>query len=250
MHTSPDTLTLLALGESVANPDEQSHLAHCPVCTAHLEELSHVVSSAREPNPPEELSSPRPEVWDRIRAALQEPVPAVPAAPETDTSTGHGPGAPTPAPVRTSRGRRAATFVLVAAFALVAGLGIGIGIDRLGGGTEQAATDPVTHLNALPGWPGANGVATIVTGANGVRTLNVTMTMPQPLKGTLEVWMSDEEALHMRSMGYLKDGAGSFAVPADLELKANPIIDVSEEPSDDSNPDHSLNSVVRGRLVR
>ncbi|HEY5822170.1 MAG TPA: anti-sigma factor [Propionibacteriaceae bacterium] len=254
MHMSPDTLTLLALGEPAATPDEQAHLVQCPVCTAHLEELARVVTFAREPNPPEPLSSPGPEVWARIQAALQEPV-EIPSSTQVDeviaaVPVSAPPASISPAPVRSSRARRAAAFVLVAAFALIAGLGIGFGASRFGGGTPQAAPDPVTHLNALPGWPGAQGQASITTGADGVRTLKVSMSMPQPLDGRLQVWLSDEEALHMTPMGYLTDGSGSFTMPASMDLKANPIVDVSEEPINDSDSDHSLNSVVRGRLVR
>ncbi len=233
-HTNPEILTLLALGEAAGDVDEHAHLAECPVCTAELEELSRMVDSARRSDPNSVLEDPPPVVWDRIQAQIA----GLADAPASVTI---------PAPPR--RARRSLAFVLVAAVALVAGLGIGFGVSRVNQSTQVA--DRTTHLNALPGWPGAEGLAEIKKDGQGNRTLVVSVDIPQATGDRLEVWLSDDRSLKMTSMGYLDNGAGTFPIPATMDLAASPVLDVSAEPLNDPDPStHSGVSVVRGRVVR
>lgn len=237
MHTSPDILTLLALGEVAGDTSDHAHLAECPVCTAELDELSRVVHTARTSDPDDYLVTPGPEVWESIQAEIVAANPGrrIPVRPQ------HAAGARGP--------RRLATFVLVAAVALVAGVGLGLGIGRVNEVVQ--AQSAVTHLNALPTFPGAEGTAQFDRAENGDRTLTVEVTLPRPADGPLEVWLSDEQAEHMTSMGYLTDGRGTFPVPDDMNVAASPVLDVSLEPAADPDPDdHSGVSVVRGRMVR
>lgn len=237
MHTTPDVLTLLALGELAGDAGDRDHLAECPVCTAELDELSRVVHTARTADPDDRLVTPGPKVWAGIQAAIADAHPRSPSAALSRA----------PEPSRTPR--RLATFVLVAAVALVAGVGLGLGISRVNEVNQAAAA--VTHLNALPPFPGAEGTARFSQAENGDRTLIVQVSLPRPADGSLEVWLSDELSEHMTSMGYLTDGQGTFTVPKDMNVAATPVLDVSIEPTADPQPnDHSGVSVVRGRLVR
>lgn len=237
MHTTPEVLTLLALGEPVATAEEHAHLTHCRVCSAELEELSRVVDTARHSDPDDVLATPRPAVWENIQREIQAGPPPVGASASPGT---------TAAPVK----RRRPLYVLVAAVALVAGLGGGFGIAQsFRPGVGQAA-GPV-HLNALPGWPGAEGEATIKDDAQGDRVLSVQVSVPEATGGRLEVWLSDERAERMVSMGFLKGDTGSFTIPAGMDLRQSPVLDVSVEPPNDPAPgEHSGVSLVRGRLVR
>lgn len=228
MHPTPDSLALLALGEDLENPAELAHVSICPVCTAQVEELAKVVELGRAADEDEMLQTPDPVVWQRIRAELFAPTPAA-------------------SPVRTARGVRRSIFALVAALALIAGLGLGFGLGRVGEPTPPAAAATV-HLNGLPSWPGSEGEAKLTTNAQGQQELVVSVSTPEPVQGTFEVWLSDDRALHMRTMGTLNGDAGTFVIPPDMDLDASPVIDVSLEPLNDPEPDHSKNSVVRGRL--
>lgn len=77
MHTDPDLLALLALGEAVG-PEEERHVATCPGCTAELESLRRVVGVARSAADVT-LAEPGPRVWAAIRDGLD--------AGATDTSS-------------------------------------------------------------------------------------------------------------------------------------------------------------------
>lgn len=236
MHTTPEVLSLLALGESVATPEDRAHLVQCPVCTAELEELSRVVDAARQSDPDVPLSTPHPVVWENIQREIQA----------TTTEAGSTtPSANAPAPRR----RRRAAYALVAAVALIAGLGGGFALSRSVQPAAVQAARPV-HLNALPKWPGSEGQAVVKDDAQGNRVLAVQISVPEQLNGQLEVWLSDERAEHMVSMGFMDGDSGTFEIPAGMDLSTSPVVDVSVEPRNDSNPAHSTDSIVRGRLVR
>lgn len=70
MHTNPEVLALLALGEDSATPDEWDHVASCEICTHEVAELAHLASIGRLVEGTGPLESPRPEVWERIRAEI------------------------------------------------------------------------------------------------------------------------------------------------------------------------------------
>jgi anti-sigma-K factor RskA len=274
MHTNPEDLALIALGESVGSPDERAHLAQCPVCRAELEELSRVVVAARQPDTEDALPEPSPLVWKKIQAeiaslrgtptlsepSLPQPSFSQPAQPEPSYSQPafSQPAQPQPVqPLATSNsaggsaGRRRLALALAAVFMLIAGLGVGFGVGRATKPAVSAGASAAVHLNALPAFPGAEGQAEVTKDAQGNRTLVVKVQVPTPVTGRLEVWLSDERALHMTSMGYLSADAGTFTIPAGLDLTSSPVIDVSVEPTNDPDPAHHSDvSLVRGRLVR
>lgn len=240
MHTNPDVLTLLALGENAGDASDQAHIRQCRMCTAELDELIRVVQTARTVDPDDVPVDPGPQVWQSILAEInQSPATAFASVRSTSTSPVPRVGAP----------RRALTYVLVAAVALVAGLGLGLGISRVNQ-INQAASS-ITHLNALPSYPGAGGTARYQRNSDGSRDLVVSVMLPQATDGSLEVWLSDDQSESMTSMGYLTDGKGTFRVPATMDVTAAPVLDVSLEPAADADPDHhSGASVVRGRMIR
>jgi len=66
MHTDPELLALLALGEQIGAEDDRLHLQTCPVCAAELAELRQVVVLARAAGDVT-LAQPDPRVWVAVR---------------------------------------------------------------------------------------------------------------------------------------------------------------------------------------
>lgn len=261
-HPTPDTLALVALGEEVG-AEELEHLNGCQTCLTEVGALRQVVAIGRSLGPEDELADPSARVWeriaaeahgDRVTAPLGSSVlleqPANRPTPGSEP-LGDGSADELAARRRTKRGpRRWSTVAVAAASALVLGLGGGYALKGLS--DSGSGSDVVTQaqLNALPAWPGANGKAVLEDGANGQRTLVVSVEMPsdEPVDGTLEVWMSDTRAREMVAMGTMSGSSARLPVPAGFDLAAHPIIDVSLEPQGDTDPHHSDESVVRGRL--
>ena len=241
-HPTPDDLALVALGEDAA-PEVASHVAECLACVAEIEALAHVVAVGRSLGPDDTLLAPHARVWDQLSTRLVTPRPEVAR-----------PGPTAEAPVRDELAarrrprRRWAPVAAAAAAALVVGLGGGFLLRGLT--SPGAPADDATQLNALPGWPGANGTAVVEDGSGGSRTLVVSMSMPPTthVDGTLEVWVSDTRAEDMVRVGAMSGDTGRFPLPASMDLADHPIVDVSLEPPGDTDPRHSDVSVVRGRL--
>jgi hypothetical protein len=71
MHTDPEILALVALGErEAATPTDLDHIAHCTACERELAELGHLSQVGRTISDHVTLETPDPLVWDRIRAQL------------------------------------------------------------------------------------------------------------------------------------------------------------------------------------
>ncbi|MGI3779905.1 MAG: hypothetical protein ACRYG2_03930 [Janthinobacterium lividum] len=69
MHTDPELLALLALGEATGTAGDRDHVASCPVCAGELAELRRVVDLARDAAGLT-LAEPGPHVWGAIRQEL------------------------------------------------------------------------------------------------------------------------------------------------------------------------------------
>ena len=269
-HYDPDVLALRALGEDVGPAEADAHLAECAQCRAELEELRHVVRTARSGNPEDVPQAPPDHVWEGIRAELGLPETLVPStgdapvtpavrpgepatrAPEevADEPTG-APGTDELAAARHRRLRRLPAAPLLAAAAAVGAVAGGLGVWALtDGSADQPAPEIVatTPLEPLPTWD-VEGTASVEVAADGSRLLVVEV----PGAGTgaadgyHEVWLLDPDVTQLVSLGVLAGDSGTFAIPAGLELDDLPVVDVSLEPFD-GDPAHSGDSVVRGTL--
>jgi hypothetical protein len=69
MHTEPELLTLLALGEHVGTESDRDHVVTCPVCAAELAELTGLVELARSAVALT-LAEPGPQVWAAVRREI------------------------------------------------------------------------------------------------------------------------------------------------------------------------------------
>ena len=270
-HCDPDVLALRALGEEVGPPEADAHLAECARCRAELEELRHVVRTARSGSPDDVPQAPPAHVWEGIRAELGLPETLVPSpadAPVTPAVQPGGPATSAPEPVagepaadapgtdelaaaRRRRLRQLPTAPLLAAAAAVGAVAGGLGVWALtDGSADQPAPEVVatTPLEPLPTWD-VEGTASVEVAADGSRLLVVEV----PGAGTgdgegyHEVWLLDPDVTQLVSLGVLEGDSGTFAIPAGLELDELPVVDVSLEPYD-GDPAHSGDSVVRGTL--
>jgi anti-sigma-K factor RskA len=246
MHTNPDLLALLALGEDVGAEEDLVHISECPACRDELAALTAAASTARRTNDRDVLLSPRPEVWQRIsqEVRLQAPValPATsPAAPVPSSST------PPPAsdPSRSQRKTRLAAFALAAVLTLAVGIGLGANLDRILPGQRVVSS---VQLNALPHWSGSSGRATVEQDRDGNRFLVVQVSSPEPATGPREVWLTNSQAEPMFAMGFLNNGSGRFLIPPDVDLAQFQLVDISQEPANDHDAGHSGNSMLRGKL--
>ena len=272
MHPSPDILALLALGETAGTPAERDHVESCPQCRSEVAALARAVAAGRSGTAEDGgLRTPPDRVWEAIRTELRfgsadasdgapgtPEVPSVTALPQPATAStngsgsnesesqsgvaGSGPGALS----GRSRGRRVLTLAVAAAFALAAGIGLGFGLDRLVGPRQTILW--TAELQALPAYSGSSGEAAVEQDAEGNKTLVVEVSGAAPVDGSQEVWLIDRDITKTRSLGYLTPTSNRFNIPADIDPRQFPVVDISAEPPNDTEPRHSGNSIVRGTL--
>lgn len=269
MHTNPETLALLALGEQAGTPAEREHVAECGECSAEISELAYLAGVGRATSPSDTLVRPSPVVWKRIRAELGFTSEALPAPeppssngaeavdlsqPRTDptraTATEPGAAASAAGPASTGAarapaGRRLLSLTLAAALALIAGVGIGLGIDQLRNRDEVIATAILKPGG--PQWADANGEAEILVDRQGHKYLAASVTTPRQVPDERQIWViSATNPTEMKNLGVFYNNEQRFRVD-DIDLAQYPLVDISNEP--DANPAHSGNTIVRGPLV-
>lgn len=266
-HVSADDLALRALGEELTDVPE-SHLASCSHCQSELDQLRAVVTTARAVEPADYPSAPPSSVWDGIvaelgldrSAAADQPdrpsrgVAAGAADPEGAIRPADSTGADVvslSAPQRDEGKRRPAAWLLATAAALV-GLVVGVGATLLATAGDDdelpvvASTELVVLADDSPG-----GDAEI-RGSGSTRVLELDVPGLSPdTDGFYEVWLLDEDAKRLVSIGLLDPSQGTratFPIPEDLDVAEFPVVDVSVEPAD-GDPAHSGDSIVRGTLT-
>ena len=234
-HVDPDTLALLALGESVESAEESAHLAACPECALELASFTLAARVGRESLTSEPLDVPHDRVWERIAGELQiaEPLPQPQLTPR-------------PTPIAAARPRRRLVVAVAAAAAVVA-------LVAAGGAVWVALTPSAptvlatAQLDALPQWPTASGSARLERLADGSRVVRVTLDAPVDDGGFREAWLITSDASALVSLGVMRDGSATFAVPDGIDTSSYDLVDVSEE-AFDGDPAHSGDSIVRGAL--
>ncbi|MET0694582.1 MAG: anti-sigma factor [Propionibacteriaceae bacterium] len=289
MHTNPEVLALLALGEDAGTPAERQHIDNCAACSQEVAELAGIADIGRSSSRPEALLSPSPEVWDRIRAELgfditetvrtdTEPglspsvtssgsVPSAgsvtelaarrrSAPPSMGTGSGSGAGAASGSGSSSGSGsgsgigRRIASLAAAAVLALIVGIGVGINYEQRQV-TPENRVIATAQLTATPKFPGATGTAEVTADGHGGRKLILKMSSPQPITGTVQVWLINPDDVEApQPMGVMKDGVATIVIPPGMSLFQRPVVDISDEPVNDTDPTgHSGNSILRGALA-
>lgn len=237
-HLDDEQLALLATGD--LKPSSAPHLDHCEPCLQALSASRRALDALRDPV---ELSDPPAELWGRISAELDQ-----------DSSAAQGVVAPLgpPSDARvvdlTSRRRRR---WLLPAVAAVAGLIVGAGSIGLWGLSEPS---PPAHV-ALGDADLApitaedfSGRAEMVELPDGTIELTVEVpSTPDPSDGYLEVWLRDEGASRLISLGPVTETTTTVRVPEGVDLAQYPIVDVSHEHFD-GDPTHSGITLAAGPM--
>jgi hypothetical protein len=86
-----------------------------------------------------------------------------------------------------------------------------------------------------------------VVDRDGAEELTLDASVPDAADGFYEVWLIDEAVDGMVSLGPLR-ADGRYPIPAGVDVRAFPVVDVSIEPPD-GEPTHSGRSVLRGVLA-
>ena len=214
MHTDPELLSLLALGEQVGTDDDRLHVQTCPICADEVSQLHQLVALARSVGPDSALALPSPRVWDRIQAEL-----ALPPAAES----------PTPEPPQ--------SLLTAVAAAL--------------GGSSRVSGALVAHATLVPvqaGTPTTSGEAVIATDELGRRILQVTLEAPLPTAGLRHAWLVHrQDSTRRQALGILDGRYGVWTVDRSIDLEQYAIVDISEQGTGET--EHSGQTLVRGQLT-
>lgn len=262
-HIDDETLSLVALNAADLSADERRHLDGCAACQGEVEALGRIVDLGRE-SQGVALETPSPAVWDRIRADIADgdpvavgvPSVSVAAQPVAQSEAQHlAPRRRAARAKRVHRVRLAVWIPVTAVIAIAAAVGGFVASPSLRPTTVSASTVVErADLDALPGWTGAHGTATLTRSAGGKLSLTIDMTpgsaQPATVAGPLrEVWLMKPDLSGLMSMGFLTASSGTFSVPDGIDVSTYGLVDISAQAAN-GNPGHSGQSIMRGTLSR
>jgi hypothetical protein len=140
MHTNPEVLALLALGEHPVDPADTEHLADCEQCRAELESLTRLIEQGRHAPDRETLDEPSEAVW----AAIQSELGFIPV-------TRSWPTVPDPStPVHATPGSGPAAGPVTPGNGLPTPEGSRPDASRAASGTRSRSGDPASKTSAAP----------------------------------------------------------------------------------------------------
>ena len=198
------------------------------------------------------LVHPPADLWDRIAADLD-------GADARDDDV--GPLAARRAARRAARAGRPRWWPVAAAAAaglLVGGLGVGLALSGRDGAADGAPVAQPTPAEEVLGdarldpvvQDGTLARAEMRREPDGELRLEVRVpAVPDAEDGYLEVWMRDEAASRMISLGTVSTQEAVLTVPEGVRLGEYPVVDVSHEHFD-GDPTHSGTSLWVGEMVR
>lgn len=222
-HPDSDIIALIALGENVDLADSQ-HVGQCPKCQSELDELRAVVGTARSITDDHRLVTPPDSVWAGIESAISSPAPA-----------------PTTTP------KRGAGW-----YALAASVGVVIGglatFLAMNATTQEQSANVIAQASLEPLRDVEQPAQASVQQVDGKDVLVVQASGLPSTDGYYEVWLLAPDAQSMISVGMLDaTEGGTFPLPAGIDLKSFPVVDISLEHFD-GDASHSADSVLRGNL--
>lgn len=218
-------------------PEHAEHLARCSQCRAALEATERIIDALRAPAAVEQAP---PELWDRIAADIAD--------------DGEAPLAsvhqlrPRQQPRRTPWWGLLAT---AAAGAVIGGAAIAGILSQETTEDEPPAASP-TALGEATLEPVADdelsGSAEMVESADGDLVLTIEVSnAPDAGEGYFEVWLRDEDASRLISLGAVTEGSSTVQVPAGIDLNDFPVVDVSHEHFD-GDPGHGGITLAAGAM--
>lgn len=264
-HLTEDDLASIATG-AAPGADAAAHLLTCAACRQDLARTERVVSALAEPVA---LHEPPAGVWEAIERELDAPRQDADAGPGTapDSATGgHGDGRGTAGGAAGPGGGGTVSYLPrrdrrrwpVIAAAAAAGLLVGaVGAALAGGllaprdGGEDAPPQPVAVGEAVLApvtGDEIEGRAEMVAEPDGGLRLTVNVSQV-PQEGYFEVWLRDEQASRLISLGTVSGRTTTLPVPAGVDLDRFPVVDVSQEDFD-GDPSHSGVTLAAGAMSR
>lgn len=233
----PDEVELDAARDPAPRPDDTDDLAR----------IRRVGAAARALTASDQdLAEPPPDLWAGIagRAAAPDASPPrddmAPVVPLGRPAHYASPG--------TGRGRRAWWAAGAAAAAVLVVVAGAVVATRDGDGDAGGQTVASAELAPLPdAVPGTGPAVAAVVDRDGAEELTLDASVPDAADGFYEVWLIDEAVDGMVSLGPLR-ADGRYPIPAGVDVRAFPVVDVSIEPPD-GEPTHSGRSVLRGVLA-
>ena len=242
-HIDPNTLALIALGES-ALPADLDHIRGCVMCQSEVDELTAIAASARSIDAEDRPIAPPAFVWENIESALNADSPT---HAESATNPTNPSDSADPAAAVTVRRKSRSMFALAASVGvLIGGLGTYFAVSTDDSSARatvvaQASLDPIRDVKD----PASASVQQI----DGREVLNVQASGLPATDGFYEVWLLAPDATSMISVGMLDASeGGQFPLPAGIDLEAFPIVDISLEHFDGDSA-HSADSILRGTLI-
>ena len=252
-HLSNDALAELSAAHSVATvpTEHRQHVDQCAQCQQALTDVDRVIAALGSPNLVEE---PPPGLWDSIAADLGD---------ELDTAITDSTSAPTdrsnqtgasPQQLRPRPESRGApwwgVFTAAAVGALIGGVGIAAILNQDTSQDDPPVADSVLGAATLE--PVAaediSGTADMVQRDDGSMELTIEISnAPDPAEGYFEVWLRDEEASQLISLGTVTRESTTLEVPAGVDLAEYNVVDVSHEHFD-GDPGHSGVTLAAGLM--
>jgi hypothetical protein len=245
MHTDPELLGLLALGEDVGTEDERRHAETCPECAAELADLQLVVTLGRSVDAETAMAVPSDDVWDRIRDELGLASSLEPPVHQSRFLTSDGSGSSTTVqsvdatltaePVH-KRPRRSLLSSIQAA------------LSRSSHGSTDELTAHATLTPVTASWSAASGEAEIATDEHGRRILQVALHADLPTSGVRQAWLIHRDDPNVKqTLGILDGPHGLWTVDQSIDLEQYPILDISQQGTGET--EHSGQTIVRGQLA-
>jgi hypothetical protein len=229
MHTDPELLSLLALGEPVGTDEDRVHVQTCPTCAGELSELRRLVALGRSVGA--ELTVPDPRVWERIRDELALPPALEPRVSESFPLADEA-AAPTPA------GTHPEQSLLAVVAAALRG--------PVRGPAARVAHAPLAPVGA--GSSPASGEAVIATDELGRRILQVVLAADPPHAGVRHAWLVHRDDPTLKQpLGILDGPYGVWTVDRSIDLEQYATVDISQQGAHQT--EHSGQTLVRGQLT-
>ncbi len=226
MHTDPELLGLLALGEDVGTEDDRLHAQTCPGCAGELSQLRRLATLGRSVSAETTMITPRQEVWAMILGELAidpalEPPKVVQSMDATSTAK---------APSKNAR--RSPLAIIKAALARPS--------------HQLMARAQLTPVEAF--WSRASGTAELATDERGRRLLQVGLQADLPTSGVRQAWLVHRDDPSQRqTLGILDGPHGLWTVDHSIDLEKYAILDISQQGTGET--EHSGQTIVRGELT-
>lgn len=245
MHTDPELLGLLALGEDVGTEDERRHAQTCAACSRELSELGHLATLGRSVSAETTIDTPSVDVWAKIRDELAFASTLEPPADQAAALPSDIPGLPTVAsPLGPIPAAHAATGQVRKP--LLAGIKAALARVTPGSGPEPTAHAQLTPVERF--WADASGTAELATDELGRRLLLVALQADLPTSGVRQAWLVHRDDPNLRqSLGVLDGPHGLWTVEHSIDVEQYAILDISQQGT--GQTEHSGQTIVRGELT-